>query len=176
MDDRSTVFRFPLTRTLPLLAAFLFLLLIIAGGFVVGSYHPAVTVILWLALIGSGWFAAADLITRVILKEDGLRIRALSLRGVRTSLVPWDDVQQLDLSGRMPDVLQLVAQKGVSTSKWTLPAEPEMADAIVQMAGLQPDPANKPPGAGQALTTLHQTKGKSKRYLMWWRWRRVNGE
>jgi len=176
MDDRDIVFRFPLTRTLPLLVAFAFLLLIIAGGFVVGNYHPVVTVILWLALIGSGWFGAADLITQVVVRENGLQIRSLGLRGVQTSLIPWDDIRQLALSGRMPDVLQLVAQKGVSTSKWTLPAELALADAVIQTAGLQPDPANKPPGVGQAFTALRQTKGKSKKYLMWWRWRRVKRE
>jgi len=82
MDNREDMaFRFPLTRTLPLLVAFLFILLIIAGGFVVGNYHPVVTVILWLGLIGSGWFGASDLATRVVVRENGLQIRSLSLRG-----------------------------------------------------------------------------------------------
>ena len=177
MDDREDmVFRFPLTRTLPLLVAFLFILLIIAGGFVVGNYHPVVTVILWLGLIGSGWFGASDLATRVVIRENGLQIRSLSLRGVQTHLVAWDDVRQLDLSGRMPDTLQLVAQKGVSTSKWTLPAQLALAEAVVRQANLQPDSTNKPPGVHQAFATLRQTRAKSERYLLRWRWRRVERE
>ena len=54
MYEKKTTFRFPLTRILPLLASFLFLLMIIIGSLFVGGYHPVVTVILWLALIGSG--------------------------------------------------------------------------------------------------------------------------
>jgi hypothetical protein len=176
MDNRDIAFRFPLTRTLPLLVAFLFILLIIAGGFVVGNYHPVMTVILWLGLIGSGWFSASDLVTRVIVRENGLQIRSLSLRGVQTRLISWDDVRQLDLSGRMPDMLQLVAQKGVSISKWTLPAQLALAEVVVQQAGLQPDPANKPPGVHQAFVTLRQTRAKSEKYLLRWRWRRVKRE
>lgn len=176
MDNKNMTFRFPLTRTLPLLAAFLFLLLIIAGGFAVGSYHPVVTVILWLALIGSGWFGLSDLVSQVVVREDGLQIRSLSLRGVQTRIIPWDDVRQLDLSGRMPDTLQLQATKGVSISKWTLPAHPVLAEAVVQQASLQPDPVNKPPGVHQAFAALQQTKAKSNRYLLRWRWRRVKRE
>lgn len=176
MDDRDMVFRFPLTRTLPLLVAFLFLLLIIVGGFVVGSYHPVVIVILWLGLIGSGWFGASDLVTRVVVIENGLQVRSLSLRGVQTRLIPWDDVQQLGLSGRMPDVLQLVAQKDVSISKWTLPAQLALAEAVIQRADLQPGPANKPPEVHQAFVTLRQTRVKGEKYLLRWRWRRVKRE
>jgi hypothetical protein len=177
MDDREDMaFRFPLTRTLPLLVAFLFILLIIAGSFVGGNYHPVVTVILWLGLIGSGWFGASDLATRVVIRENGLQIRSLSLRGVRTHLVPWDDVRQLDLSGRMPDTLQLVAQNGVSTSKWTLPAQLALAEAVVQGAGLQPDSTTRPQGVHQAFDTLRQTRTRSERYLLRWRWRRVERE
>jgi len=166
-------FRFPLARTLPLLGGFLFLLLIIAGGFVVEGYHPVVMASLWLALLGSGWFGLADLIVRVVVREDGLQIRSLSLRGVRAQLVPWGDIQQIGLSGHMPDVLQLQARKGVSISKWTLPAHLVLAEAVIQQADLKPDPANDPPGVNQAFDTLLRTKGKRKKYGLHWRWRRI---
>lgn len=174
MDNRGTAFRFPLTRTLPSVAAFSILLLIVVA---VKSCPLAVTVILWLALIGSAWVSLSDLVAQVVVREDGLQIRSLSLRGVQTTrLIPWDDVRQLGLSGRTPDVLQLWAIKGVSTSKWMLPAHLALAEAVIRRAGLQPDPANKTPGVHQAFDTLRQTRAKSERYLLRWRWRRVEKE
>ena len=172
----NSAFRFPLTRTLPLLGGFVFLLLIIVGSFAAGGYHPVVTVILWLALAGSGWLSLSDLSTQVVVREDGLQIRSLSLRGVRTHLVPWADVQGVSLSGHMPDVLKLWARKGVSISKWTLPAHQALAEAVVRQADLRPDPANEPPGVNQAWATLRETKSRSERYRLYWRWGRVERE
>jgi hypothetical protein len=176
MDDRDTTFRFPLTRTLPLLGSFLVLLLIVASGFLVGGYNPALTVILWLGLIGSGWFALSDLVTRAIVREDGLQVRWLSSRGVRTRLILWDDVQDLRLSGNMPDVLQLGAGKDVSTNKWTLPAHLALVRAVVRQARLQPHPGDRTPGVDQAFEALQETKKRSERYLLQWQWRRVERE
>lgn len=173
MDNRGTAFRFPLTRTLLSVAAFLILLLIVVA---VKGYPLAVTVILWLALIGSGWVSLSDLVAQVVVREDGLQIRSLSLRGVQTRLIPWDDVRQLGLSGHTPEVLQLWARKGVSTSKWMLPAHLALAEAVIRQAGLQPDPANEPPRVHQAFDTLRQTRAKGKRYLLHWRWKGVEKE
>ncbi len=172
MDITHKTFRFPLKRTLPLLVAFLFLMAVIVGAFAVGSYHPIVTVILWLGLIGSGWYSLSDVVARCVVEEEGLRVRLLGLRGVRSHLIPWDAMRQLDLVGYMPDVLQLRTRKGVSRTKWTLPAHPDLAEAVVQGAGLRPDPANESSGAHQAFVTLQQTRGKRNRYSLHWRWRR----
>lgn len=176
MYDKETTFRFPVVRILPLLGSFLFLLMIIIGGFAVGGYHPVVTAILWLALIASGWVGLSDLLTLVVVREDGLQIRSLSLRGVRTRLIPWADVQELILSGHQPEVLQLKSRQGVSISKWALPAQVALAEAVVQQADLQPDRDSKPPGVNQAFEALLQTKGKRKKYGLYWRWKRVERE
>lgn len=176
MYDRDNTFRLPLTRTLPLWGSFLFLLLMIIGGFVAGGYHPIVTALLWLAMIASGWYGLSDLITTVVIREEGLQIRSLSLRGVRTTLIPWDDVQLLSLSGHLPGVVQLKSQQGVSISKWTLPAHPKLAGTVVRQAHLLPDRDNRPPGVSQAFDTLLETKSKSQRRFLHWQWRKVERE
>jgi len=176
MDNRDTTFRFPLARVVPLLGGFLFLLMIIAGGFAVGGYHPIVMAILWLALVGSGWYGLSDLLIRVTVREEGLQVRLLRLRGMQTHLIPWADVQELSLSGHLADQMQLRAQKGVSISKWTLPAHVALAKAVVQRADLRPDPANDPSGVNQAFDRLFQARGKRNRYGLHWQWRRVERE
>ena len=175
MDD-NTIFRFPLMRTLPLVAAFLFLLIIIAGGFFVGGYHPLVTVILWVSFASSGWLALSDLLTLATIREDGLQVRSLTLRGLDTHLLPWEDIQEINLTGHTPDVLQLRARQDVSIGKWLLPAHIALAEIVVQKANLQPDKDNKPPRVNQAFDTLLQTKGKRKKYGLFWRWKRVERE
>jgi hypothetical protein len=57
-----------------------------------------------------------------------------------------------------------------------LPSQLALAEAVVQQAGLQPDSTNRPPGVHQAFDTLQQTRTKSERYLLRWRWRRVERE
>ena len=176
MYEKKTTFRFPLARTLPLLGSFLFLLMIIIGSFFVGGYHPAVTVILWLALIGSGWVGLSDLLALIVVREEGLQIRSLSLRGVRTTLIPWADVQELNLSGHQRDVLKLLARQGVSISRWNLPAHLDLAQTVVDRADLKPGPDNQPPSVSQAFETLWGARAKSQRYLLYWQWRRVERE
>ena len=176
MDETETTFRFAWTRTLPLVGAFLFLLLIVIGGFVSGSYNPIVSMVLWLGLVSSGWLGLADLLARVVVREDDLQIRSLSLRGLRTQLIPWTEVQALSLSGHQPDALKLQAQQGVSISKWTLPAHPDLAQAVVRWAGLQPSPDNQPPGVHRAFGKLRETKSKQQRFLLFWQWARAEGE
>jgi hypothetical protein len=176
LEEEISNFRFPLTRTLPLLGSFLFLLLIVIGGFAVGGYHPVVTVLLWLGLIGSGWFGLSDLLTQAVIKKEGLQVRSLSLRGVQTRLIPWDDVQELSLSGHVPDVLQLLAHQGVSQGKWTLPAHMNLAQEVVKQAHLEPHRTNQPPQVPQAFDKLRETKGRSKRYLLHWQWKKVERE
>lgn len=174
--EQFPTFRFPLTRTLPLLGSFLFLLMIIIGGFTVGGYHPIVTVLLWLGLISSGWLGLSDLLTQVTVRKEGLQIRSLSLRRSWVLVIPWDDIQELNLSGHVPDVMQLLARKGVSTNRWTLPAYPNLAQIVVRQAALQPDRANQPPGVPQAFDKLRTTKAKHERYTLRWQWKRVERE
>ncbi|MFZ5918172.1 MAG: hypothetical protein ACOYZ7_14615 [Chloroflexota bacterium] len=179
MNDPNNVFRFPLVRVLPLVASFAFLLLIIVGGIVVGGYHPIVTALLWLGLIGSAWFALSDLVSRAEVRDDGLKVQALSLRGIQTHLLPWSEIQELNLSGHMPDALQLLSRSAVSTGKvkkWTLPAHVALAESVVRQASLQPDRQNRPPGVNGAFDTLLQTRGKRKKYGLFWRWMRMERE
>jgi hypothetical protein len=176
MYEKKTAFRFPLTRILPLLGSFLFLLMIIIGSIFVGGYHPVVTVILWLAFIGSGWVGLSDLLALIIVSEEGLQIRSLSLRGVRTTLIPWADVQELNLSGHQRDVLKLLARQGVSVSRWNLPAHLDLAQAVVDRADLEPGPDNQPPGVSQAFEMFRGTRARSQRYFLYWQWRRVERE
>ena len=51
-----------------------------------------------------------------------------------------------------------------------------LAEAVVRQADLRPDPANEPPGVNQAWATLWETKSKSERYRLYWRWGRVERE
>lgn len=179
MSEQGTSFRFPLQRILPLLGSFTFLLLIILGGIFVGGYHPLVTAVLWLALVASGWLALSDGLLRATVREDGVEIRWLGLRGLQTRLVGWHDVLALSLSGHQPDVLQLVARQSVSrgkNQKWVVPGEIRLAEDVVERANLRPDRSNDPPGVNQAFDTLLQTKGKRKKYGMFWLWKRVEGE
>jgi len=176
MDNKDATFCFPLTRTLPLVGSFVVMLLLVASGFFVGGYHPVVTVIFWAGLVGSGWLSLSELVTRVVVKPDGLQIRWLSLLGVRTRLIYWNDIQKLDLAGHIPDVLQLEAQKDVSRGKWTLPADPALAKTIVWQALLQPHPDNQSPGVDQAFEKLQVTKRKEGRYFLRWQWRRDEKE
>ncbi len=173
MDDKNTIFRFSLKRTLPLLGSFLILLLIVVSGFFVGGYNPVLTVIFWLGLLSSGWFSLSDLVARAVVREDGLQIRWLGSRGVRTRLVLWDEIQDLSLLGHMPDVLQLRAGKDVSRAKWTLPAHLALARAVVRQAHLRPHPGNQPSGVDRAFETLQRTRGRNKRYRLQWQWWRV---
>ena len=112
----------------------------------------------------------------IFVREEGLQIRSLSLRGVRTTLIPWTDVQELNLSGHQRDVLKLLARQGVSVSRWNLPAHLDLAQVVVERADLQPDPDNQPPSVSQAFETLWGTKAKGQRYLLYWQWRRVERE
>jgi hypothetical protein len=176
MDETETTFRFAWTRTLPLMGSFLFLLLIVIGGLVSGSYNPIVSIALWLALISSGWLSLSDLLTLVILREGGLQIRSLTLRGLRTRLISWTEVQALGLSGHQPDALKLRTREGVSVSRWTLPAHPDLAQAVVRRAGLQPSPDNQPPGVQQAFGKLRETKSRQQRFLLFWQWARAEDE
>ena len=176
MDDKTTTFSFPLGRTLPFLASFFFLLLIIIGGLGLGGYHPLVTAFLWLALIGSAWYGLSDLLFRVVVEIEGLHIRSLSLRGLRTSFVPWLDVQTLSLAGPQPDLMKLGARNNVSITRWTLPAHRELAQIVVQRAKLEAHKDNKPPGVTGAFDKLLSTKSKQKRYPLHWQWRRMERE
>ena len=176
MYDKETTFRFPLSRVLPLLGSFLFLLMIIIGGFFVGGYHPVVMVILWMALIGSAWVGLSDLLTLIAVREDGLQIRSLSLRGLQTHLIPWADVRELSLSGHQREVLKLSARQGVSIGRWILPAHLHLAQAVVERAELRPAPENQPPGVSQAFARLLEVKAKSQRVFLHWQWRKVDRE
>jgi hypothetical protein len=176
MNSRDTTFRFPVARVLPLLGGFLFLLMIIAGSFVVGSYPSVVMVVLWILLIASGWYGLSDLLVQVTVREENLQIRSLSLRGVQMDVIPWSNVQELNLSGHMPDELKLWARKGVSISKWTLPAHVALARVVIQRADLKPDPANDPPGVSQAFDRLLQTKGRRDKFGLHWQWRGIERE
>jgi hypothetical protein len=158
------------------MGSFLFLLLIIIGGFIWGAYNSVVIVIVWLCLIGSGWLSLSDLLAQVILREDGLQIRSLTLRGLQTRLIPWTEIQALGLSGHQPEVLKLQTREGVSVSRWTLPAHPDLAQAVVRRAGLQPSPDNQPPGVHQAFGKLQETRSRQQRFLLFWQWARAEDE
>jgi len=151
-------------------------LLIVVSGFLVGGYHPLLTALLWLGLVGAGWFSLSDLITQAVVREDGLQVHWLGLRGVQTRLIPWDTIRDLSLLGHIPDVLQLGVSKDVSQDRWTLPAHLTLAQVVIRRAGLQPHPSNQPAGADRAFETLQTTRGKSKRYRLQWQWRRAERE